>query len=524
MKSSLFLLAVVFLFARLSLDAQQVTRGPYLQKGTPSSMVIRWRTDVAATGKVNFGTTLSAFDNSVSETTATTEHMLEINGLSANTIYYYDIGTTSSVLLPANAGMYFKTSPPPGTVQPIRAWVIGDFGNASQGQIDVMNSYANYTGNTHTDVWLWLGDNAYGDGTQQEYQTKVFDIYVSPFKKMVAWPAPGNHDYGSVDISNNGPYFDIFTLPTNGEAGGVPSGTEGYYAYDYGNAHFISLNSEYLAWTLTDNTAMTNWLEDDLENNDKDWVIVYWHQPPYTRGSHDSDEFFGRMGMMRTNINPILEEHGVDLVLCGHSHCYERSYLLKGHFGNANTFNPATMIVDSVHPFVKYTDGANPNEGTIYSVVGCSGQLSASGNLDHPAMQYCTHSYHGSMVIDIDDKTLTAKFLTANNGIKDSFTIQKMSQQDTLTSIQPLNEKTQLVVFPNPAKDAFRVQFNMKNAADAIVTLLNIKGEQVAQLYKGEIKNGESKEFSVEQYPAGLYFIRVSAGNFSSTVKVVLDK
>jgi len=371
---------------------------------------------------------------------------------------------------------------------------------------------------------MWTGDNAYGDGTQQQYQTEVFNIYIAPFRKIVAWPCPGNHDYGSVDLNNNEPYFDIFTLPTNGEAGGMPSGTEGYYSDDYGNAHFISLNSEYLAWTLTDNTAMTNWLEDDLENNDKDWVIVYWHQPPYTRGSHDSDEFFGRMGMMRANINPILEEYGVDLVLCGHSNCYERSYMIKGHFGNANTFESASMIIDSVQPFIKNTDGNNPNEGTVFAVVGCSGQLSASGNLDHPAMQFCTYAYHGSMVIDIDSLTLTAKFLTAHDGIKDSFTIQKMSLQDTLTAIHSLNIINELLVTPNPVKDAFRIQFNLNCALDATVSLLTIKGEQIAQLYKGEIKNGESKEFSVENYPAGLYFLRVCSGNFSSTVKVVLDK
>lgn len=520
-----FLTGCILLFTSGLLCAQQVTRGPYLQLGTPSGMTIRWRTDVAVVGKVNFGTALSTLDNSVSGGAATTEHILQIDGLQPATIYYYDIGTASSILLAANADMYFKTSPSPGTAQPIRVWVIGDFGNASQGQLDVLQSYLNYSGSTHTDVWLWTGDNAYGDGTQQEYQTKVFDIYTAPFKKMVAWPCPGNHDYGSIDISNNGPYFDIFTLPENGEAGGVPSGTEGYYSYDYGNAHFISLNSEYLLWTLTGNTAMTNWLEDDLENNDKDWVIVYWHQPPYSRGSHDSDDAFGRMGMMRANINPILEEHGVDLVLNGHSHCYERSYMIKGHFGNANTFNPAAMILDSVQPFVKYTDGGNPNQGTVYSVVGCSGQLSASGNLDHPAMQYCTNSYNGSMVIDIDDNTLTAKFLTAHDGIMDSFTIQKLSLLDTVsTAIASSPETDALRVFPNPAKDALHVQFNMGNAANATVALLNIKGEQVAQLYKGEIRSGESKDFSVLLFPTGLYFIRVSAGNFSSVAKVILDK
>lgn len=502
----------------------QVTRGPYIQKGTPSSVTIRWRTATPVIGKLYYGTALGNLSAFFEESSATTEHIIEISGLLSNTKYYYEIATPDSVMLAANAGMYFKTSPVAGTVQPIRVWAIGDFGNASQGQIDVMNTYLNYTGSTHTDVWLWLGDNAYGDGTQQEYQTKVFDVYVEPFRKFVVWPSPGNHDYGSININHQGPYYDIFTLPTNGEAGGVPSGEEGYYSYDYGNAHFISLTSEYLLWTLTDDTPMTNWLEDDLQNNDKDWVIVYWHQPPYTRGSHDSDEAFGRMGMMRSNINPILEHYGVDLVLCGHSHCYERSYLMKGHFGLANTFDPNTMIVDSVQPFTKYVDGSSVNQGTVYAVVGVSGQLSTSGNLDHPAIQFDTYAYNGSLVIDIDSLTLTAKFLTAHDGIKDSFVIEKKSVADPVSAIRETTAGDHLSVFPNPAKNSFGVQFDVKNTMDAKVVLLNIKGEEVAELYRGEVKNGDRKVFSAEQYPSGLYFIRLVAKDFFATVKVVLEK
>lgn len=220
-----FIPSIIFLLLFLmdTLQAQQITRGPYLQMGTPTSMMVRWRTDVAVVGKVNFGSDTASLQYSVEESAATTEHIIEVTGLNPGTVYHYNIGTLSSVLLEGNSDMYFKTSPPPGSHQRVRIWAIGDFGNASPGQINVMNSYMNYTGSIHTDAWIWLGDNAYGDGTQQEYQDKVFNIYTGPFRKIVAWPAPGNHDYGSIDFSNNGPYYDIFSLPTNGEAGGEPS-------------------------------------------------------------------------------------------------------------------------------------------------------------------------------------------------------------------------------------------------------------------------------------------------------------
>ena len=56
-------------------------------------------------------------------------------------------------------------------------------------------------------------------------------------------------------------------------------------------------------------------------------MIAYWHQPPYTKGTHDSDTEIMCIEM-RQNIMPILEQYGVDLVLNGHSHGYERSYLI----------------------------------------------------------------------------------------------------------------------------------------------------------------------------------------------------
>jgi hypothetical protein len=79
-----------------------------------------------------------------------------------------------------------------------------------------------------------LGDNAMPTGIDSQYQTKVFEIYQEMFRKSVVWPTIGNHDAATASSPNqNGPYYEIFTLPTAGEAGGVASGTEAYYSFDY---------------------------------------------------------------------------------------------------------------------------------------------------------------------------------------------------------------------------------------------------------------------------------------------------
>ncbi len=523
MNSTIILLLSILFFECSSLLAQQVTRGPYLQLGTPNSMVIRWRTDVAEIGKIRYGTALNNLMQEVNGSNATTEHELKITGLQPATIYYYEIATASNILIAAETEMYFKTSPLPGTIAPYQFWVIGDFGDGSPGQLSVRESYKTYTPSTHTDAWIWLGDNAYGSGTQQQYQDYVFDIYPELLKKMVAWPCPGNHDYGSIDLLGNGPYFDIFTLPTNGEAGGLASGTEGYYSFDYGNVHFISLNSENLLWTALPNNDMTNWLKNDLEQNDKDWVIAYWHQPPYSKGSHDSDGALSRMELMRSNINPVLEQYGVDLVLCGHSHNYERSYMLHGHYGRSNTL-AAEMIVDSTSPYTKYLDGPEPNKGTVYNVVGCSGKLSSSGTLDHPVMTICTKQYHGSLVLNIEGKNLHAKFLTSQGNIEDEYVIEKKSSVST--NIEKANEPVNaLYIKPQPVREQFEVTFSLaKSIPQAKLALYDLSGKEVKVYYTGQLHPGERKNFSTSDVATGLYVLQMSAGGEISSVRMQVVK
>src|SRR6185436_8875510 len=123
--------------------------------------------------------------------------------------------------------------------------------------------YTTFTGARATDLLLMLGDNAYPDGTDAEYQAAVFSMYPAILRKSVLWPTFGNHDGHSADsASGTGPYYAVFTLPRAGEAGGEPSGTEAYYAFDYGNVHFVCLDSYESGRTPAGD--MLTWLEEDL--------------------------------------------------------------------------------------------------------------------------------------------------------------------------------------------------------------------------------------------------------------------
>jgi hypothetical protein len=404
-----------------------VTRGPYLQLGTPGSVVVRWRTDVATDSRVQFGADPQSLVNAVTDPVSTTEHAVTLNGLAASTRYYYSVGSSAAVQAGGDASHTFMTSPLSGSSRPTRIWVLGDAGTKDANQAAVRDAYYNFTGTRATDLWLMLGDNAYENGTDSEYQAAVFNMYPATLRSSVLWPTIGNHDTAS---SSNPPadlpYFEMFTLPTAGQAGGLASGTEKYYSFDFGNIHFVCLDS--MSSSRATGSAMLTWLQNDLAANNKDWLVAFFHHPPYTKGSHNSDTET-ILVEMRTNVLPLLESYGVDLVLSGHSHSYERSFLIDGHYGVSSTFtnamkkNGGSGRESETGAYTKPVLGPAANQGAVYAVAGSSGKISG-GTLNHPAM-FISLNNLGSMVLDVDGGRMDAKFIRENGVIADSFTIVK---------------------------------------------------------------------------------------------------
>lgn len=441
MRTSLLIAAMVFLCSSTT-GAQTITRGPYLQSGTPTSVVVKWRTDVAIDSRVRFGFAPDELQLVAEDTSITTEHAVTLSNLSPDTKYYYTI-ETSLTTLAGDSSYFFVTSPSPGVSKPTRIWILGDSGTKNNAARAVRDAYYDFTGNRHTDLWLMLGDNAYQNGVDADYQAAVFSMYPEMLRKSVLWPTRGNHDRGPRDEfgdwTNGGDYYNIFTLPKSGEAGGLPSGTEVYYSFDYSDIHFICLESTSSDYRQL-NSPMWSWLEADLAANDKFWTIAFWHHPPYSKGSHDSDAE-SELIQMREIALPILESYGVDLVLCGHSHSYERSFLLNGHYGNSTTLADS-MVIDAGNgredgdgAYLKFVSGFDPNAGAVYVVAGCSGQLSPAP-LDHPVM-FASIESNGSVVLDIDGNRADASFINSSGEVLDYFSIIKTagSTADSLVVI-----------------------------------------------------------------------------------------
>jgi acid phosphatase type 7 len=416
----------------VTVAAADVVRGPYLQTPTPNDIIVRWRTDTPTNSRVAIGAAPGSLGTNFDSLVPTTEHVVSVTGLTPGTQYYYSVGSVAGAFVGDDADHFFRTAPVAGSTTPFRIWTIGDAGFTGAPLNAVRDSFKAYNGGTSaTDLFLLLGDNAYLTGTDAQYQAAVYDVHAEMLRTTPVYSVFGNHErLSSLDLTQVGPYYDMFSFPTLGEAGGVASGTESYYSFDYANVHFIVLDSEDFTPTAAAGPMYT-WLQSDLAGTTADWVIALWHRPPYSRGLfHDSDTELNEV-RMRQFVLPLLESVGVDLVLCGHSHNYERSWFLDGHYGLANTFSDAfKKDLGDGDPagdgaYRKADVGPIANSGAVYVVNG-SGSEFRNATLNHPA-HHVGLLETGSMVIDVDGATLTARFLSGAGVVDDQFQIVKGS-------------------------------------------------------------------------------------------------
>ncbi|MGI9309389.1 MAG: metallophosphoesterase family protein [Gammaproteobacteria bacterium] len=151
------------------------------------------------------------------------------------------------------------------------------------------------------------GDNANSDGTPQEF-ANCYDPAWGRHKSRTR-PTPGNVDY---DTPNAAGYFDYF-------GPNAVQINDGYYSYDLGDWHVIALNSEcHEIGGCEVDSPQGQWLRADLLRNDTACTVVYQHHPRFSSGRADGDNDVVQ-GLWQ-----ILYDAGVELLIAGHEHNYER--------------------------------------------------------------------------------------------------------------------------------------------------------------------------------------------------------
>lgn len=210
----------------------------------------------------------------------------------------------------------FRTAPSDTSDAPVEVLAFGDSGWGSDAQTEL----ARLMRERRWGLAVHVGDIAYPEGSEDDFTVRHFRVYRPLFARVPFFPSPGNHD---VRARGGGPYDGAFRWPGAGEG-------RRYYAFRWGRTQFVTLD------TSTDSAAAAlaepegperRWLEETLASAARDttlaWTVVFTHRPLYSQATGFSGH--GADRRLRRALEPLFLEHGVDVVLTGHDHHYERS-------------------------------------------------------------------------------------------------------------------------------------------------------------------------------------------------------
>ena len=463
--------------------ATTLTRHPSLWKVTTSSIQIAWQTDVAAPGKVLYGLT-PALGSEATDAVTATDHAVTLNGLAQMSRYYYRIVAGPDTL---TAGDDTLHTAPPGAA-PFRFVAFGDCGTGDANQYAV----AARVGALNPDLALILGDVIYEGGEAANFTPRYFTPYRPIIRRSVWYPVVGNHD---IVTSNGQPFLDAFYLPTNSV-----DGTEKYYSFDYGNAHFAAIDGN-----QPFNTNMYGWLDADLAQTTKPWKFVYFHQPMYSDpGVHGSDL------TLRSYLEPILVGHDVDVVFQGHNHYYSRSYPIR------NGVAVDTAQGSSYH---------NPG-GVIYIVAGGGGRgLYGVTNTD-PLIRSAFSVFHTASV-DVVGDSINVQAVLPDGTVFDSFSIVKSG----VTAVEVANAAllpSMKRPKPNPFDRQAEFSFTLPRPSPVRLTIRDVQGRRVREVIGRDLPAGphsatwDGRDDRGRRAATGIYFAILEAGGTVVRTRVAL--
>jgi hypothetical protein len=215
------------------------------------------------------------------------------------------IGRAAAWLLWALSAVVIAAAPvdPPRADDSVRFAVIGDSGSGTSKQYDLARRLVEARATFPFAFVLMLGDNIYGSDTPKEFSRK-FERPYEPLltAKVPFFAALGNHD------DPNQRLYEPFGM-----------GGQRYYTFSRGPATFFVLDTTYL------DRAQLDWLERELSGSRARWKVAYGHHPLYSSGAKHGSETD-----LRALVEPLFVRYGVDVVLAGHEHFYERIHPQQG--------------------------------------------------------------------------------------------------------------------------------------------------------------------------------------------------
>jgi 3',5'-cyclic AMP phosphodiesterase CpdA len=274
-------------------ESARITKGPYLQNVTQDGITVMWETSQPTLGSVLYGFGGELVNEAAKEVVARL-HEIRLTALSPATEYSYRVLADGV----SSATYTFTTAMPPGS-----EFRFAFYGDNKDGPIN-HERVANAILASDPNFAIHNGDLVNTGWVAKQWDRLFFGPASRLMHSVTLFPVLGNHE------KNAQLYFDYFSLP----------GNERWYSFDFGNAHFVVLDSD--VQELAEGGQQLRWLEDDLATNDADWTFVNFHHPPFSASrDYHSTERLRRKAVL----HPIFERHRVDMVFSGHDHDYERT-------------------------------------------------------------------------------------------------------------------------------------------------------------------------------------------------------
>jgi hypothetical protein len=279
-------------------------RQPYLQSLAQDSVLVAWVASAEGEPAVDYGTA-SAAGATVGATSDGARRVATLRGLQPGTTYRYRVRAGDRVLAEGDA-FTFRTADGPGDDR-YAFFVTGDVGDP-KGRHD-LTAASILRSEPRPELGLICGDVVYQDGLSEDYDSHLMHPWRDLFCRIPVWPALGNHDWHE-DPSQN--FQREWYLPNN----------EHYYSFDWGNAHFVALDTR--DGDIYDRANQVRWLEQDLAaHRGAAWTFVYFHHPGLTC------TYKGDTQAVVESLLPVFDRFRVDVVFTGHAHTYERLFPIR---------------------------------------------------------------------------------------------------------------------------------------------------------------------------------------------------
>lgn len=454
-------------------------------------------------------------------------HSVTISGLPYDTLFHYRVhhkrNPSSPVLVETYTGT-FRTRKHPSSTQSFVFTAHGDSATIhSANELAQFESVNQRMTLADPAFILLLGDNVYNNGTHSEFDVRL-DGSVAPInsaliRNKIEYFCMGNHD---ANTNSGKPSLDNYYCPivelgvTSPVAPPVGETPEKNYSFDYGLVHFTIIDST--AWggpgaSDARQSAIMAWMDADLAATQQPWKIVAAHHPIKSYFGHNDTG-----GGMAAEIVPILINRGVDLMLVGHSHNYQRTFPLTGYTNGSVTWN-----TDLSGEYAKGAQVIQVVAGTGGRNIDCCAPTSATEWLAK-AFGNNNGGKVGPMIIEVTATQLVAKYTAADTGeVLDQFSI---GVPGPTIKIEPATLNRTVFIGDSLPPATFTVR---NRGLDTITYTLSESSPWLSVSPTSGSSTGEADEieltFDVDELKAGLYTAEVTvtapeAGNSPQTLTV----